>query len=119
MVLLTIIFIVSGSFYLFTIQTFLEKYETQEARLDIKYEYEKKYKTYESLETLAFVKMDTKMDIFPVEGRYKFTSKCVLENVSKQPIKQILITARKPLDSIFLENAILVEHDFKHDNLFV
>ena len=110
LVFLCFTFIASGGLIFYNVNI-LDKYQTSDERLDFKSEYEKKYKQYESLDKLAFVDMKTEVDIFPKEGRYDYVAKCVLENVSKRPIKKVFITERMSLDSIFLENAKLIEFD--------
>ncbi len=110
LIVLIIIFITSGALIYYNVNI-LDKYENIDDRLEFKCGYEKKYKKYESLENLAYVKMNTKMDIFPKKGRYKFIANCMLENISAHPINKVLITERMPLDSIYLENANLLEYD--------
>jgi len=110
LVFLCFTFIVSGGFIFYNVNI-VDKYQTSDDQLAFKSGYEKKYKKYESLEKLAFSDMNTEMDIFPKKGRYNFVANCVLENVSERPINKVLISERMSLDSIFLENANLIEFD--------
>ncbi len=114
LVSLGVIFLISGYFIFYNVNI-IDKYETANERLNFKADYEKKYKKYESLEKLTFTDIKTQMDIFPMKGKYKFSATCILENVSDVSINHVLITERESLDTLFLENADLLEYDSKFE----
>lgn len=108
--ILVILFFISGT-TIFYNTNILNDYTTIDENIIFKISYEKKYKQYESLEKLTLVEVKTSVDIFPKKEKYHVIAEGVLENLSKVPIKKVLISERIPLQSLSLENAKLIEYD--------
>ncbi len=110
LIILVILFFTSASF-IFHNTNIVNEYTTLDENIEFQIGYEKKYKQYESLEKLVLVDLKTEVNIFPKKGKYNVTANCILENINDTPIQKILITERKPLLSLTLENANLIEYD--------
>jgi len=89
----------------------ISTYETAADNLDYREQYERQFKKYESLERLYPVVMKTEVDIFPSEGMFSIKGNYVVKHKGTQPISQVFITERVPLQQIDFEDARLVEHD--------
>ncbi len=110
LVILVLLFFTSASFIFYN-TNIVNEYLTMNENIEFQIGYEKKYKQYESLEKLTLVDLKTEVDIFPKKGKYKVSANGILENINNTPIQKILITERKPLQSLSLENAQLIEYD--------
>ena len=89
----------------------LGDYETTADNLDLREEYELKFKQYQDLERLYPIAMKTEIALFPSEEMYALKADYILKNKSKQPISQVFLIERVPLKSIAIEQAELMEHD--------
>ncbi|WKK64580.1 ABC transporter permease/M1 family aminopeptidase [Lutimonas zeaxanthinifaciens] len=108
--MLTALFFSAGSLVFYNLNIASE-YETMNDRLDFKENYERKFRKYNSIERLYPTSKKTKVDIYPKERMFTVTADYMLKNKSEQPMSELFITERVPLESITLENANLVTHD--------
>lgn len=89
-------------------------YLTVNDQLDLRENYEKKFKKYERLERPYAYSRKTEVAIFPKERAYEIKAAYVLKNYSDQPLSEVFITERIPLKYVSLANAELIEHDQDH-----
>ncbi|WP_296386879.1 M1 family aminopeptidase [Winogradskyella sp.] len=108
--LLILMFIGFGSLIFYNVNI-VSDYETVNEQLDFREQYEKKFKTHESLERPYPISRKTEVAIFPEENRYTVKADYILKNKSEEPLSQIFVTVRLPLESINIESANLIEHN--------
>ncbi|MDD7913694.1 ABC transporter permease/M1 family aminopeptidase [Polaribacter ponticola] len=107
---LTILFIGFGSLVFYNVNV-VSEYNTINDHLEFSENYERKFKQYESIERLYPSSKKTEVSIFPEERSYTVNAKYVMVNRSEKPMKQVFITERKALDTVFIENADLIKQD--------
>ncbi|KZS39827.1 hypothetical protein AWE51_09265 [Aquimarina aggregata] len=100
----------SGSFIFYNVNV-VNEYASTNKQLDLAQAYELKFKQYDTLEELYPVDIKTTVDIYPNEQKYTVKADYILSNKSDTKITTVFISPRKPLQSVFLENAILIEYD--------
>jgi len=105
-----LLFIGAGSLVFYNVNV-VSEYETINDRLDFSENYERKFKKHESLERPYFTSKKTEVAIYPKERMYTVKADYILKNKSNQPLSEIFITERFPLENITIENARLVTHD--------
>ncbi len=105
-----LLFIGAGSLVFYNVNI-VSEYETMNDRLDFSENYERKFKKHESLERPYFTSKKTEVAIYPKERMYTVKADYMLKNKSDQPLSEIFITERFPLENISIENARLVMHD--------
>lgn len=110
-------FIGMGSLVFYNVNI-VSEYETINDQLNFSEHYERKYKTYESLDRLYRTSMQTEVDIYPKEKMYTVKANYMLKNNSDKPISEVFITERIPLKHCTIEHARLVQHD-KRDGIFL
>ena len=111
--LLILLFIGSGSLIFYNMNI-ASDYLTLNDQLDLREQYEKKFKKYQSLERPYASSRKTEVAIFPKERAYEVKSEYVLENTSDQPLNEVFITERIPLKYVSISSADLIEHDQAH-----
>lgn len=102
---------VGGAGRVFYNTNLVNAYTTQEDQLDYRENYERKFKSYANLERLYPISMKTFVDLYPSSGTFQVEAQYILKNKGKNPISQVFITERIPLESIAFESANLVEYD--------
>lgn len=107
---LIVFFISFGSLIYYNINI-VSDYETVSNQLDFSEGYERKFKKYESIERLIPTSKKTKVDIYPKERMFTISADYIAKNKSGQPLSELFITERIPLENITVENAKLVAHD--------
>ncbi|MDY8135274.1 ABC transporter permease/M1 family aminopeptidase [Aquimarina sp. 2201CG5-10] len=105
-----IVFMGSGSVIFYNINI-LNKYYLSNERLNLSEMYEKKFKQYDTLEELYPVDLKTEVDVYPEDKKYRVKANYVLKNKSNTNVESVFISPRIPLESVYLENATLIEHD--------
>ncbi|WP_299243629.1 M1 family aminopeptidase [uncultured Aquimarina sp.] len=105
-----ILFIGSGS-VIFYNTNIVNEYRSSNKQLDLAEAYERKFKQYDTLEELYPVDIKTAIDIYPKAKKYSVRADYILSNKSDVKVNMVFISPREPLQSVFLENAILVEQD--------
>ncbi|WP_034061518.1 ABC transporter permease/M1 family aminopeptidase [Lacinutrix jangbogonensis] len=108
--LLVVMFIGAGSLVFYNVNI-ISEYETMNDRLDFSENYELKFKKYERIERLYPTSKKTEVAIYPKERSYTIKADYMLKNKSDQPLSELFITERIPLENITIENARLVTHD--------
>jgi len=108
--ILCVLFLSTGSLVYYNINI-VSDYETISDQLGFRENYELKFKKYNSIERLIATSKKTKVDIFPKERMFTVTADYMLKNKSEQPVSELFITERIPLETITIENATLVTHD--------
>ncbi len=89
----------------------LTEYVSSGERLDRAEQYERKFKKYDVLEELYPVALKTEVALFPKQQKYEVIADYRLKNKGDVIVDKVFISPRQPLDSIWLENATLIEHD--------
>lgn len=89
----------------------INDYYTSEDQADYRENYERKFKTYESLPSMHHTEMKTEVDLYPKDSRYVVKANYLLVNREEEAINQLFITEREPFTEVALENAVLIEHD--------
>ncbi|WP_271765601.1 ABC transporter permease/M1 family aminopeptidase [Aquimarina algiphila] len=107
---LALLFISSGSIIFFNVNI-INGYVSSHKELDLAEAYERKFKQYDSLEELYPIHLKTAVDIYPDEKKYTVKADYILSNKSDTKITTVFISPREPLQSVFLENAVLIEYD--------
>ena len=110
---LILLFISFGSLVFYNTNV-ISDYETISEQLDIRENYERKFKKYDSLEKPYPMSKKTEVAIYPKEKRYTVNANYILENKSDMPLYNLLITERLPLETIEIENATLITHNAKY-----
>jgi ABC-2 type transport system permease protein len=108
--LLVALFIGSGSLVFYT-TNIVSDYETRNDRLDFSENYERKFKKYQDQKRLVRASLKIEVAIYPKERKYTVKADYMLKNKSEQPVSELFITERIPLEYIIIENARLVFHD--------
>ncbi|OUR91901.1 hypothetical protein A9Q87_08860 [Flavobacteriales bacterium 34_180_T64] len=108
--LLMVLFIGFGSLVFYN-TNIVSDYVTVNDQLDFREQYEKKFKIHKSLDRPHPSSKTTEVAIFPKERRYSIKANYILKNKSDQPLSEVFITERIPLEHITIENASLVAHD--------
>ncbi len=108
--LLIFLFVGAGSLVYYNVNI-VNDYKTQSDRLDILENYERKFKKYETLERPITTSRKTEVAIYPKKRSYSVKANYVLKNKSEQPLSEVFITERIPLENVAIENATLVKHD--------
>lgn len=111
---LLILFSVSTG-YIFYKTNIESEYMSSSEQLDLRADYEQRYKSFEHLDRLfpAFIKSE--MDIFPDNQKYRVKAEYLLVNKHNSVIDTVLITPRGNLTSMILQNGTLIEHNEKHN----
>ncbi len=110
---LVVLFIGSGSLVFYNVNI-VSEYETNNDQLDFSENYERKFKKHQDLKRLVRTSMKTEVAIYPKERAYTVKADYMLKNKSGQPLSELFITERVPLENISIENARLVDHDTFH-----
>ncbi|RKE95376.1 ABC transporter permease/M1 family aminopeptidase [Ichthyenterobacterium magnum] len=110
LILCLLLFVGAGSLVFYN-ANIVSNYETSADNLDFSENYERKFKKYESLERPIRITVKTEVAIYPKERMYTVIASQVLKNNSDQPLTEIFITERIPLENVKIENAHLVSHD--------
>lgn len=105
-----LLFIGSGSLVFYNVNI-VSEYKTMHDRLDFSENYERKFKKHENLERLIRTSIKTEVAIYPKERMYTVMAHYMLKNKSEQPLSELFVTERIPLENITIENARLVAHD--------
>ena len=84
-----------------------ETYLTSEERLDLRGEYEKRYKHYDKEQQLYPVSIITDVALYPEQRSYIVHATYLLTNKSDTVITKALISEKKPITDIELERATL------------
>lgn len=88
-------------------------YETYNEGLDQRELYERTFKQYENLDKLYPIQKKNWMAIYPKQRKYEVKGSYTLKNKNDAPVKYCFITERKPINSINLSGAKLIEHHKK------
>ena len=105
-----LIFIGAGSLVFYNVNI-VSEYTTTKDRLDFSENYERKFKKHDDLERLVRTSMKTEVAIYPKERMYTVKADYMLKNKNEEPLSELFITARTPLENVTIENARLVAHD--------
>ena len=105
-----LLFIGTGSLVFYNVNI-VANYETRNDNLDLRENYERKFKQYEEQKRLVRTSIKTEVAIYPKERMYTVAADYMLKNKSDQPVSELFITERVPLENITIENAHLVTHD--------
>lgn len=94
----------------------LNDFSYQEAELDRRAAYEKKYKPFDELPDLRVVSLRSQVDLFPAKGSFKIAHHFTLRNKTEEVINEQWFTVPRWLniDKLVLSNATLIEHDVLH-----
>jgi len=90
---LSLIFIMTG-IYIFYNTNFLNRYFSEKEQDEFRVAYEKTLKEYEYIVQPKIVEVFLKVDLYPKKRNYSVEGHYILENKSKQPIKEIHIQKR-------------------------
>ncbi len=104
------LFIGSGSLVFYNLNI-VSTYTTMAKNLDFNENYERKFKKYETMERPISISRKTEVAIYPTKRMYTVKADYVLKNKSEQPLTELFVTERIPLERIRFENAHLVEHN--------
>lgn len=107
---LIVLFFSTGGFIYYNTNV-VNKYVTSDEEFDFNENYERKYKTYDSLEVPQLASVNTKIDIFPKQKRYTVVAHNWITNKSSIPMKEIFVTAATRYESLTIENATQLFHD--------
>ncbi|MBG7631236.1 MAG: ABC transporter permease, partial [Bacteroidetes bacterium] len=117
-----LLFMGAGSLVFYNVNI-VSEYETNNDRLDFSENYERKFKKYQDQKRLVRTSIKTEVAIYSKERMYTVKADYMLKNKSEQPVSELFITERIPLENITIENARLVAHDtfygtylFQYDN---
>jgi len=105
-----LLFMGAGSLIFYNVNI-VSEYKTMNDRLDFGENYERKFKKHEDLERPIRTSMKTEVAIYPKERMYTVMADYMLKNKSEQPLTELFVTERIPLENITIENARLVSHD--------
>ncbi|MDH7446117.1 M1 family aminopeptidase [Aquimarina sp. 2201CG14-23] len=105
-----IVFISAGNIIFYN-TNIVNQYTSSNKQLDLAEAYERKFKQYDVLEELYPVAIKTTVDIYPDAKKYTVKADYVLKNKSNSLVDLVFISPREPLQSVFLENAELLEYD--------
>jgi len=105
-----LLFIGAGSLVFYNVNV-VSEYETMNDQLDFSENYERKFKKHEDLGKLVRTSMKTEVAIYPKERMYTVMADYMLKNKNEQPLSELFITERTPLENITIENARLVTYD--------
>ncbi|MGK0379406.1 MAG: hypothetical protein ACJA1Z_003234 [Patiriisocius sp.] len=105
-----LLFIGAGSLVFYNVNI-VSEYETTKDRLDFSENYERKFKKYDDMDRLTRSSMKTEVAIYPNERMYTVKADYMLKNKNEEPLSELFITERIPLENITIENARLVSHD--------
>jgi len=96
----------------------VSEYETNNDRLDFSENYERKFKKYQDQKRLVRTSIKTEVAIYPKKRMYTVKADYMLKNKSEQPVSELFITERIPLENITIENARLVAHDLFMERIY-
>ena len=105
-----LLFVGAGSLVFYNINI-VSVYETSNDHLDFKENYERKFKKYERLERPSRISVKTEVALFPKERLYTVIANVILKNNSEQPLAEIFITERVPLENVTMEKTRLPIYD--------
>lgn len=105
-----LLFIGAGSLVFYNVNI-VSDYQTMNDRLDFGENYERKFKKHDKLERLIRTSMKTEVAIYPKERVFTVMADYTLKNKGEQPLSELFITERIPLENVTIENARLVAHD--------
>jgi len=105
-----LLFVGAGSLVFYNVNI-VSNYETSKDNLDFSENYERKFKKHESLERPIRISVKTEVAIYPKERMYTVIANQVLKNNSEEPLTEIFITERIPLENVKIENARLANYD--------
>ncbi len=105
-----LLFIGAGSLVFYNLDI-VSTYETIDDTLDFSENYERKFKKYETIERPVTLSRKTEVAIYPTQRMYTVSAAYVLKNKSEQPLTEVFVTERIPLQNINFENGHLVEHN--------
>jgi hypothetical protein len=97
----TVLFVSSG-FYIFYNTNIVNEYRTSDRQKEVRAEYEKKYKKYETLVQPRIVEANLKVDLYPYDRDFVAEGFYYLKNKSSQPIPEIHIQ-QSPDDQLTIE----------------
>ncbi|MEX1384170.1 ABC transporter permease, partial [Lutibacter sp.] len=106
--ILFVLFLSAGSLVYYNM---VSDYETMNDKLEFRENYELKFKKYNSIDRLIPTSKKTMVDIYTNKRMYAIEADYMLKNKSEQPLSELFITERIPLENISIENAQLVAHD--------
>lgn len=105
-----LLFIGAGSLVFYNLNI-VSTYETINDNLDFSENYERKFKKYETIERPIPISRKTEVAIYPTQRMYTVSADYILKNKSEQPLTEIFVTERIPLENISFENGHLVAHN--------
>jgi len=110
-----VLFLATGA-YVYYNTNVLNDFSYQEAELDRRAAYEKKYREFDELPDLRVVDLVAQVDLFPAKGSFKMTHQFTLRNKTEEVINEQWFTVPRWLniDKLTLSNATLVQHDTLH-----
>ncbi|MCB9081669.1 MAG: hypothetical protein H6555_08165 [Lewinellaceae bacterium] len=82
--------------------------------LDIREDYERKFQQYADLPLLSYDSMQHQIDLFPATAGFYLTANYTLINNQTEPVKQLFVSPRLPLDSLWIEGARREQADSLH-----
>ncbi|UII31051.1 hypothetical protein LVD17_22420 [Fulvivirga ulvae] len=87
------------------------EYVSSTGYMDLKEQYEKQYKQYDSLDRLTHADIYTEVDLYPKENRYTIHGRHTLVNNNDQPLEKVFVHERIALSSIAIGNGRLALRD--------
>ena len=108
--ILFVLFFSAGSLVFYNVNI-VSDYNTVSDQLDFSENYERKFKQYENFQRPITISKKTEVAFYPKRKSYTIKADYMLKNKSKEPLSELFITERMPLENITLENARMVTHD--------
>lgn len=110
LVVLSLLFIGFGGLVFYNTNV-VSDYTTMEDQLEVKAQYEKRYKKYETLKRLSIASRKTEVAMYPKKRKYTVKANYYLKNSNNTPISELFITEKIPLQDISIEKGTLVQYD--------
>ncbi len=97
------------------------EYVTNEQVRDWAQQYEEKYKAYEEMPQPVITSVNSKVDLYPDQQKYKVEVSYQIRNKTKKPMRKALLYLHKAsrLDSIFIEKGELVNPDGRFGQFWI
>lgn len=120
-VVLSLIIWISCGVFIYQQTNVIGNYKSKEEALNWKINYEKKYKALNKLPQPLIKSIQTKVDLFPNEGRYEVVGTYVLKNETNQPIKRIWVALHHSVNDfkIDIPNALANKVDKEFNQQFI
>lgn len=116
---LAVVCITSASYIFYQTNVF-NTFMTEEQQIALMADYEKQYQSFEGKAIPTIVDVKLAMDIFPEQRSYQLSGSYIIENQTKEPINEVLVSVLRQSHvnyQVALTDAVLTTHDQAHQTM--